>query len=111
MTLIRNRPTDLGREYGENLARFCDQAEPEVRKEFPDHAKRCKSCAFRAGTIPNGCEPTVMDATKCMLEHKPFYCHETKSANPPLCAGWAIMMFKAGEPMEAPWPYSDDVAE
>lgn len=109
MALVKNRPTDLGREYGENLARFCDMAEADMRRQFPDHPERCKSCAFRAGTIPNGCEPTVMDATKCLLEGLPFYCHESKGDEKPLCAGWALMQTADHKPVKAPWPFSDEI--
>lgn len=70
----RNRPTALGKEAGAHLARFCDQAEMKKTTLHP----RCKTCAFRAGSIPNGCESTVMDALKCSMEDTPFMCHERK---------------------------------
>lgn len=109
MALVRNRPSALGRELGKHLARFCDQAEAEQRKRFPDHAERCKSCAFRAGTIPNGCESTAMDATKAWMEHVPFLCHEHKGDDKPVCAGWALMVNGETGPVKAPWPFSDEI--
>lgn len=89
--LIPNRPSPEGRMLGEQLARMCDIEE----KKFPNHAQRCKSCAFRAGTVPNGCLPTVMDALKATMEGEPFMCHQhfDKDGNPTeLCAGAAILL-------------------
>jgi hypothetical protein len=95
---VRNRPTDLGREAGIQLARLCDAAE---RSRMPLHP-RCTTCAFRAGTIPNGCEATVLDANKCLIENIPFMCHERKGQP---CSGWATMRIKDSK-IKAPWPFS-----
>lgn len=91
--VIRNQPTPEGRALGEQLARLTDTAEIEVRKQFPNHDERCASCAFKAGTFPNGCLTTVADATKCAVEGTPFFCHHNLDGdkNPTeLCAGWMI---------------------
>ncbi|MCW3657561.1 hypothetical protein K6L27_05185 [Burkholderia cenocepacia] len=91
--MIPNRPSAEGRQLGEQLARIADCAESAVRRQFPNHARRCASCAFSAGTVPNGCAPTVMDATKCLVESVPFMCHQKfdECGEPTeLCAGWAI---------------------
>jgi len=93
--LIQNRPSPEGRMIGEQLARLCDKAEIEIRKQFPDHDERCKSCAFRSGTLPNGCLITVMDALKATLECHPFMCHQdfdAKGEPTQLCAGFVILM-------------------
>jgi hypothetical protein len=87
--------TPEGIEAGGHLARWCDQAEPVIRAKFPEHAERCQSCAFRAGTLPNGDPVTLMDAIKCLVEKVPFMCHQVfdKDGNPvELCAGYAILM-------------------
>lgn len=93
--LAPNRPSPEGRMIGEQLARFCDIEEARLIKKFPNHAQRCKSCAFRAGTVPNGCLPTVMDALKATLEHTPFMCHQhfdKDGSATDLCAGAAILL-------------------
>jgi hypothetical protein len=91
--LIKNAPSAEGRALGAVLARLHDAAEPSVLVQFPDHARRCASCAFRAGTFPNGCAATTMDALKAVIEGAPFYCHHDRSADgspTAFCAGWAI---------------------
>jgi hypothetical protein len=94
----RNRPTELGREAGFHLARLCDDAE---RSREPLHP-RCRTCAFRAGSLPNRCEATVLDAHKCLIEDIPFMCHERKGKP---CSGWVTMRMK-GSDLKTPWPFS-----
>jgi hypothetical protein len=94
-----NLPTPEGRALGRELARLCD-GEIGVGRD-----DRCSTCAFRSGTVPNGCAPTLMDALKCMMERVPFYCHEQEGK---LCAGWREMLPGKGEPAVAvPWAFSD----
>jgi hypothetical protein len=53
--------------------------------------ERCKSCAFRAGTVPNGCEQTQLDVMKAIAEDVPFMCHVQRSAGghpTSVCHGW-----------------------
>lgn len=71
-----NLPCEAGRKLGAVLARLADAAEIEMRKTFPDNHPRCSDCAFRAGTRPNGCLETVLEATKCAVEGRMFYCHK-----------------------------------
>jgi hypothetical protein len=114
MTLVRNRPTPEGKLAGAQIARFTDKAEVLVRKQFPNHAERCKSCAYRAGTIPNGCPDTVIDATKCAFEGRPFYCHErfNEDGTPQdFCAGWLLATTVLPKGLTAPFPYSDEIIE
>jgi hypothetical protein len=73
--LKRNLPTPEGRELGREMARLTGD---------PDEAGCCHDCAFRLGTDPNGCGPTLMDALKCVVEGVPFNCHV--NAGP--CAGF-----------------------
>ncbi len=74
----RVRPSEEGRQLGEQLARWADQGEPDVRLTAPAHPTRCGTCAFRKGTLPNSYAETLMVALKCVIEVTPFYCHERK---------------------------------
>ncbi len=115
MTKVRNRQTPIGIETGEHLARFTDKAEQMWREAGMSFIpKRCGSCAYKGGTYPNGCVPTVADAMKCTMERRPFYCHhdvnlKNPALTPPhsLCAGW-ILLNTAEPPVQAPWKYSDE---
>jgi hypothetical protein len=49
--------------------------------------KRCKTCAFRAGTVLNGCAQAQMHISKCAAEGIPFYCHQHQGQ---LCRGWTV---------------------
>ena len=102
MALVPNRPSPEGRALGKELARFADQ---EVAKIGVD--LRCRTCAFRAGTIPNGCLPTVGDALKCAMEKHPFECHERPGLD---CAGW-MAMSSTGQVAQMPYPFSDEQGE
>jgi hypothetical protein len=104
--MIRNKPSAEGYELGEHLARFADEAEPKVRLKYPAFPVRCNSCAFRAGTKPNGSAATLMNALKCYLEKDTeFHCHEHGREGTP-CAGWAMLMLESEtEPVKVPWDY------
>ena len=79
-----NLPGPAGIKLGGHLARFAD-AEAAKRADAP---KRCHDCAFRAGTAPNGCAQTLLDALKCLVEGGPdFDCH----IKPGVCAGYALL--------------------
>lgn len=66
---------------------------------------RCKTCAFRAGTVPNGCAQTQLDVFKCVIENKPFLCHQT-SKNQNVCHGWyaARNLMRRMEKAKGPFP-------
>lgn len=90
-----NLPTDDGRLLGVQLARLTDIEEARLREKFPRMHRRCGDCAFRAGTDPNGCPETLMDAVKALVENVPFYCHKAftpEGAPKLLCAGYAILI-------------------
>jgi hypothetical protein len=111
MTLIRNRATPEGRELGEHMARFCDEAEPKARLRLPELPPRCNSCALRAGQhLANGSPETQMDVLKCIMEGIEFHCHEPAREGH-ICSGWAMMMLAKDEPdfSAVPWPFSSEV--
>ena len=105
--LIPNRPTEEGRLLGKELARLTDKAELEAVAKFPNTTVRCRTCAFRLGTVPNGCPGTVMDALKCVMEGTQFNCHEDTSLP---CMGWIAARYELcrsrQEPMKTPWEFS-----
>jgi hypothetical protein len=106
MSMVPNRPTPEGRLLGKELARLADKAEAESVRRFPGTRVRCGTCAFRSGTAPNGCLPTVMDAFKCVMEHVPFMCHESLN-NSDLCMGWLDSQdMVTGDPLPTPWDFS-----
>jgi len=81
-----NRVTPEGRVMGEQMARLTDRSIATLALEGEED-DRCKSCAFRAGTVPNGCLQTQMDALKCVVEDVPFQCHQADRKGWP-CHGW-----------------------
>lgn len=92
----RRRPTALGTFVGRQIARLADEAEPAFRAEHPKARERCADCAFRRGTIPNRCLPTVAEALFCAVDGDVFNCHRVEPGAPDLvpngvCAGWAIL--------------------
>jgi hypothetical protein len=111
--LIPNRPTPQGIEAGRHVARLWRASmrnalikAPLALAAVPD---RCKTCAFREGTIPNGCEETILDAIKCVIEGVPFMCHETKADGKPrgFCSGWLVTQRANQERGVAPWEWTD----
>lgn len=80
------RVTPEGRAAGFNLVRLTEPAIAELEREGePD--ERCKTCAFRLGTVPNGCLQTQLDAMKAVVEGVPFLCHQADRKGWP-CHGW-----------------------
>lgn len=85
------RPSAHGRALGAGLARVADKM-AALHPEIPD---RCKTCAFREGTIPNQMAGTLLEALHCVvgIDPSPFGCHHTlgKDGIPTsLCAGYAL---------------------
>lgn len=94
-TDVPNLPSEEGAALGAQMARAADMVEEAQRKRGLTMLPRCDDCAFRAGTLPNRCLSTLVDATKCVLEAKPFYCHKgvADGGKPKrLCAGAAVLM-------------------
>lgn len=78
--------TPGGRAAGAQLVRLTEPAVQRlVAAGEPD--ERCKSCAFRPGTVPNGCPQTQLDALKAVVEGVPFLCHQADRERMP-CHGW-----------------------
>ncbi len=85
-TGVPNMPSPEGIELGIEVARLTDGI---VKDGHADG--RCATCAFRLGTFPNGCAPTLMDAMKCALEGTTtFLCHEDGEP----CGGWVLWRAK-----------------
>lgn len=64
---------------------------------------RCTSCAFRAGTVPNGCHQTQMDVLKAVAESIPFMCHahsDDRGRPDKVCHGWFAVR-RVADRMEA----------
>ena len=119
MSLHRNAPCEDGRRLGAAIARFADAAQPAYSAEFAAEGKpvpqRCSTCAFRLGTYPNGCLPTVADALKCAMEGVDFRCHEKDAMTPEgpqVCVGWAMLVsegLRGGkEFVEMPWKFNGE---
>jgi hypothetical protein len=110
-----NRVTREGREMGANMARLADAecAALAVNHDEPDD--RCRTCAFRAGTVPNGCMQTMGDATKAVIDK------DGKGRYDRICHGWFAVRRvvnrarDAGAPLPAaaPWEFSppDDTGD
>ncbi|MDQ2822438.1 MAG: hypothetical protein M3Y65_19020 [Pseudomonadota bacterium] len=100
-----SRLSPEGQALGQQMARLYDIAMRRLG-ERADPGERCKSCAYRAGTVPNGCEQTQLDISKCLAEAIPFYCHQNVGQ---LCHGWTtchIGLFDILPPLECDYPLS-----
>lgn len=110
-----SRVSPEGRAVGEQMARLADKACATLAAEGHVADDRCKSCAFRAGTVPNGCLQTQMDAMKAVVEDVPFLCHQ-KDRKGSICHGWfaaEVALMRAeqarGQPRPVatvPWDFS-----
>ena len=86
MTDDKSRVTSEGKELGEQMVRLTEAWIAALNAEGePD--ERCKSCAFRLGTVPNGCIQTQMDVLKAVVENVPFLCHQHDREGS-ICHGW-----------------------
>lgn len=106
------RVTPEGRVLGAQTARLADNAAAHLAR-IGEADERCKSCAFRAGTVPNGCLQTQADVVKCLVERVPFGCHQPAGG---ICHGWyaAQVLMRAKEKatgqsrpnLTCPWEFS-----
>lgn len=94
-------PSAHGRLLGVEFAALADAMEP-LHPEIPS---RCKTCAFREGTIPNQMAGTLVQAMHCVLgtDPAPFCCHQTLKDGIPqsLCAGYALARLAPFEDVKA----------
>lgn len=84
-------PCEVGEAVGEIIARLADESEARMRAHDMSPPPRCGDCAFRRGSLPNRCLPTVANALKSVIEGEPFFCHHGLDANGEatrVCAGW-----------------------
>jgi uncharacterized Zn-binding protein involved in type VI secretion len=108
-----SRVTPEGKAMGFEMVRLTEPIIAELeRKGVPD--ERCKSCAFRLGTVPNGCPQTQMDALKAVVEGGKFDCHQHDRRGT-FCFGWAAARASVARASVAkgvspfgtcPWDYS-----
>lgn len=100
-----SRVTPEGRALGEQMVKLYDIA---VRRlgDDADPDERCKTCAFRLGTVPNGCPQTQLDTSKCLAEGIAFHCHQKPGQ---LCHGWATAYMGLHDimpPLDCDYPLS-----
>lgn len=98
-----SRVSPEGKRAGEWLAKFVYPSIVLLELDGePD--ERCKTCAFRMGTVPNGCIQTQADAMKAVMEGIPFLCHQNMTKT---CHGWfAGRRALKGRTIETPWEFS-----
>jgi hypothetical protein len=97
-----HRVSPEGRKIGANMASLANKATALLALQGePD--ERCKSCAFTAGTVPNGCLQTQMDVLKAVTERVPFMCHQPDRN---VCHGWyaSVVAIKQSETVKGPFP-------
>lgn len=103
------RVTPQGREMGAHIARLIQPGiDALIAEGEPD--ERCKTCAFRAGTVPNGCVQTLADAVKCLMEgDRRFVCHQDPQ-HQKVCHGYFAGRFMSADKpnVKVPWEYSPD---
>jgi len=102
----QSRITPLGKELGAQIARMTEKVIAQLANEGePDD--RCGTCAFRLGTVPNGCPQTLMDAVKAVMEGVTFLCHNDP-ARETVCHGYyAARVAMKGETVQCPWSFSE----
>lgn len=113
MSHEHSRVTPEGKRCGERVSRMTDN---EVGKLIATGEwtkdERCATCAFRFGTVPNGCPQTQLDIIKAVLEKQTFCCHVARDgveAGQHTCMGWfaAMQGVRTSPAVECPWPFSD----
>ena len=105
-TRDHKRVSAEGKQIGAMLSNVVTKAAARLALEG-DPDERCKSCAFRAGTVPNGCAQTQLDALKAVMEKTPFMCHvnQCSKGKRKICYGWcaATWALKGMQPIDMSW--------
>lgn len=103
-TKDHSRVCPQGRAMGDNIVRITQPWIKHLEASGEPDA-RCKSCAFRAGTVPNGCLQTQMDVLKAVIEKVPFSCHQHDRQGQ-ICHGWfaARVAIRHAEEAKGPIP-------
>lgn len=111
-----HRVTPEGQELGKLTAQLADaECSSLAAQDEPD--ERCKTCAFRSGTVPNGCFQTQSDVIKAVIEDVPFMCHahqDSHGRHDRICYGWFAVRRIAdrkekktgGKLASVPWEFS-----
>jgi hypothetical protein len=91
-----DKPSEHGRVFGAALAKMAD----DIAANHSEIPERCKTCAFREGTIPNQMAGTLMQALNCVTGADPddFACHHSlDAAGRPtrLCNGYLLLAMLA----------------
>ena len=111
-TKDHSRVSPEGRKLGEQMVRMTGPWIEHLAREG-EADERCKSCAFRAGTVPNGCIQTQMDVLKAVVEDVPFQCHQADKKGL-ICHGWFAARYainqsqksKGALELSCPWEFS-----
>lgn len=113
-TKDHKRTSKEGQECGAIWAGMAEKGIALLATEGEPDA-RCKSCAFRLGTVPNGCAQTQLDVTKSVMEAVPFMCHahaNKAKVHTHICHGWyaiRVLLRRRGLPgkiMDMPYEFS-----
>jgi hypothetical protein len=102
-TKDQSRVSPEGQEAGRMMAAL---AEHSIKKHIGLADKRCATCAFRVGAVPNGCVQTMSDVVKCIVELREFNCHYDKNRR---CEGYKAVMLDRKDlpPGQTPWEFSE----
>jgi len=112
-TKDHRRVSPLGKQMGATMAKLADRMCASLAAEGEPDTK-CKSCAFRLGTVPNGCAQTQSDVLKAVSEGVPFICHKNLPGQRDICHGWFALRVLTRRLEEAtgqglppcPWEFS-----
>lgn len=112
-TKDHSRVSPEGRKIGEMIADRFDRAQAILADQGEPDDERCKSCAGRRGTVPNGCLVTMADLTKALIERVPFLCHQHDKRGEPCHAWYAIAATTKSPPpgTTVPWDFSPPDAD
>lgn len=82
--------TAEGARLGKLMAQLADTGFEMLQGADGFKDDRCVSCAFREGTVPNGCPETQLEVFDCVMNDKAaFACHCVQAGGErKLCAGW-----------------------